>query len=72
MKRFVGFILLGVAAVEFLTSLIYVFVYPQTFEFSGMPASFTRIVIISTIATTSAVCVILVCIAIYILIKGTR
>jgi len=70
MKRFVGFILLGVAAVEFFTSFIYIFVYP--FEFNGLPASFSRMFTILTLTIAGVVSAVLVIVAIVILIKGER
>jgi hypothetical protein len=70
MKRFAGFILLGVAAVEFLTSFIYIFLYP--FEFSGLPASFSRMFTVLTLTIIGVVTAILVIVAIVILIKGER
>jgi len=72
MKKFVGYILLGVAVVQIFTSLITVFIYPQIYERRGLPESFIRIFITSTLVISIVVTIVLVCAGVIILIKGTK
>ncbi|MFW9864982.1 MAG: hypothetical protein ACFFEN_02715 [Candidatus Thorarchaeota archaeon] len=72
MKRFVGFILLGVAAVEFLSSFLLVFTNNLSFQQTGLPTSFGRIFTISLITISAVVSIVIAIVGIIFLIKGER
>ncbi|MFX1479157.1 MAG: hypothetical protein ACFFCI_13575 [Promethearchaeota archaeon] len=72
MKRFVGFILLGVAAVEFLSSLLLIFINTLSFHQTGLSTSFGRIFTISLITISAVVSIVIAIIGIIFLIKGER
>ncbi|TET57810.1 MAG: hypothetical protein E3J52_09670 [Promethearchaeota archaeon] len=68
-KKNIGFILFGAAGGELLSIFYSLFMFPRLYERIGMPTSVSRIAIISILAISIVVSIVLVCAGVIVLIK---
>lgn len=68
-KKNIGFILFGAAGGELLSIFASLFMLPRLYEQTGMPASVSRIAIISILTVSIVVSIVLACAGVIVLIK---
>ncbi|MFW9773272.1 MAG: hypothetical protein ACFFFB_08240 [Candidatus Heimdallarchaeota archaeon] len=71
-KKFVGFILMGVAAGNFVVSIILFFTYNSLLDFIGFPDYQKRILIISILVSSLIPAIVLLIVGIVVLIKASK
>ncbi|MFX0002860.1 MAG: hypothetical protein ACFFAA_02655 [Promethearchaeota archaeon] len=68
-KKYVGFILFGLAGVNFITLAITLVIFPPLWERLGMPLEARRIGIATVLVITLTIIAIMVCAGIIVIIK---